>query len=140
MENALANIETVFAAQEIAATAPTTEAYEALLRYKAARAAARSSEYAGGGISGGLANGGPILEPTLLTGLRTGQRRIAGEAGPEYVVPAGAGGGLNLTVNVNGGVYKDDIDRQKLANEIVNVVNNELYNQRLLRGSYGRRD
>jgi hypothetical protein len=127
MNNALANIETVFAAQEIAATAPTTEVHAALLRYKASRAAAGGSEYAGGGISGGLANGGPILEPTLLTGLRTGQRRIAGEAGPEYVVPAGKMGG---DINISGPFYiREEADIPKLAQE--------LHRLRMIKGNFG---
>ena len=39
---------------------------------------------------GSYANGGPILGPTILSSLRTGRPyAIAGESGPESVVPGG---------------------------------------------------
>lgn len=72
-------------------------------------------------------HGGVISEPSLITGLRSGQQAIAGEAGPEAVVPLsgsgsgggiqptppgvagqlagvnqGSSGGVNLTVNISG--------------------------------------
>lgn len=72
----------------------------------------------GGGFGGFMAEGGVIREPTLLTGLISGTQHIAGEAGPEAVVPmsrsnqtmaqamggGGGGGGstINLTVQVSG--------------------------------------
>ncbi len=49
---------------------------------------------AGGfGGFGFMAEGGMINEPSLIVGMRTGSRHIAGEAGPERVVPASKGGG-----------------------------------------------
>lgn len=51
---------------------------------------------AGGGLGavlGGWADGGMINEPSIITGMRSGKSYLAGEAGPEMVVPAGAGGG-----------------------------------------------
>lgn len=81
-------------------------------------------------------NGGPVLEDSLLVGMRSGKPYAMAHAG-ETVTP---GGGLSLTVNVNGGVYKDDIDRRKLAQEIVAVAKSELYKERLMRGSYGTRN
>lgn len=76
----------------------------------------------GGGFIGrafgkGFASGGIIGEPSVLTGLQSGVSRMVGEAGPEAVVPIGksvtaqeagvdfgkgGGGGMNLTINVNG--------------------------------------
>lgn len=72
----------------------------------------------GGGFFGGLwAKGGVINEPSVITGLRSGKQVIAGEAGPEAVVPmqdmgavqqdveaASVGGGapVNVTVNISG--------------------------------------
>lgn len=44
------------------------------------------------GIVRGMAKGGVIHEPTLLVGQTSGPYAIAGEAGPEFVVPPGAPG------------------------------------------------
>ncbi|MDV2988576.1 MAG: phage tail tape measure protein [Dehalogenimonas sp.] len=52
------------------------------------------------------ADGGPIVGPTLLSSLSTGKPyAIAGEAGPEWVGPAGGGGGhktANIVVQLDG--------------------------------------
>lgn len=78
----------------------------------------------GGGVGAFLQHGGIIGEPTLMRGLISGQTAIAGEAGPEMIVPAkgaarggirpfapgqapsvgggGDGSGMNLTINING--------------------------------------
>ena len=49
----------------------------------------------------GMAHGGVISEPTLLTNMRTMRPfAIAGEAGPEAVIPLGAGGGFR-TANIS---------------------------------------
>lgn len=66
-------------------------------------------------IAGGMAEGGMINEPSLITGIRSGRTHLAGEAGPEAVVPMknviplqstgtpeGSGGGGNITVNITG--------------------------------------
>lgn len=75
-----------------------------------------------GGFGGFFAEGGIISEPSVITGLRSGVTHIAGEAGPEAVVPlgqmnrpglpknatmdeagaGGSGGSINLTVNIEG--------------------------------------
>jgi murein DD-endopeptidase MepM/ murein hydrolase activator NlpD len=56
----------------------------------------------------GYANGGPIPEPTLLYGLNS-QRvyAMAGESGPEDVVPR-RGGGSGVTVNINAPIFGVD--------------------------------
>lgn len=48
---------------------------------------------AGGAFGGFMAEGGMINEPSLIIGMKSGQKHIAGEAGPEMVVPTGQGGG-----------------------------------------------
>ncbi len=56
-----------------------------------------------GGISGAMADGGMISEPSIITGLRSGRQILAGEAGPEMVMPMG-GGGSNQTASEMGGL------------------------------------
>jgi hypothetical protein len=85
---------------------------------------------AGGGFGGFFASGGIISEPSVITGLRSGISYVAGEAGPEAVVPMsqlhsakaanaplgnasvagsdGGGGGLNVTVNISGQLIEGD--------------------------------
>jgi hypothetical protein len=67
-------------------------------------------------FGGGMQKGGWITEPSIVTGLRSGEVRTAGEAGPEAVVPlqdlnamksgggggGGDGGGLSVQVNISG--------------------------------------
>jgi hypothetical protein len=96
-------------------TIGNTAVHAAMLAYLA-KHPAKPAEYAGGGIAGGLANGGPILEPTLLVGLRSGQKRIAGEAGREWVVPEGRGGGVTITGNTF--VIREEADIPKVAREL----------------------
>ena len=45
-----------------------------------------------GGFLRRFQHGGIISEPTLLVGMRSGARGIAGEAGPEVIQPVGQGG------------------------------------------------
>lgn len=86
------------------------------LAFQAMKAAAT------GGFGGFFAQGGMITEPSVITGLRSGVSYIAGEAGPEAVVPVDklrkgvenkgmgdssaptepAGRSLNVTVNISG--------------------------------------
>lgn len=72
-----------------------------------------------GAIGGAFAEGGVINEPSIITGLRSGRKILAGENGPEMVSPMGSGlhtaaemGGLpgsggggsgpNITINISG--------------------------------------
>src|SRR5678816_177198 len=48
-----------------------------------------------GGFGGFFAEGGMIREPTLMTGLHSGIQHIAGESGPEAVVPVGKRSAMN---------------------------------------------
>lgn len=56
---------------------------------------------AGGAFHGFMAEGGMINEPSLIIGMKSGNKHIAGEAGPEMVVPAGGGG--NFAFSSTGG-------------------------------------
>lgn len=85
-----------------------------------------SSAMAGAASSGltAMAAGGMIAEPSIITGLVSGNQRLAGEAGAEAVVPmnsanAGAGGGGgNVTINISGQFIEGDPSSwQKLLNE-----------------------
>jgi len=72
-----------------------------------------------GGRGGGLdmfASGGVIAEPTLLYGLRS-QRpyAIAGESGPEAVIPPGMGG---VTINVAALHVREEADVPRIAREL----------------------
>lgn len=62
----------------------------------------------GGAAFGFMADGGMINEPSMITGLRTGSRHIAGEAGPEMVMPqssaSGGGGSGNYSFSSAPGV------------------------------------
>lgn len=105
------------------ARAVIAEITRMLVRWMAFKAATAAF---GGGIASILfQHGGVIGEPTLMKGLHSGRTAIAGEAGPEVIVPAreaGAGGlrptapgvaarmagagsspgGMNVTVNISG--------------------------------------
>jgi hypothetical protein len=70
-----------------------------------AGAAAAAASAASSGFSGAMAEGGMINEPSVITGLRSGSRILAGEAGPEAVVPMGgnaSGGSGGITINITG--------------------------------------
>lgn len=62
----------------------------------------------------GMASGGMITEPSVVTGLVTGRQNLVGEAGPEAVMPqntipqgqGGAGGGI--TINISGQLIEGD--------------------------------
>lgn len=58
---------------------------------------------AGGAFAGFMAEGGMINEPSVIVGLKSGKRHIAGEAGPEMVVPAGGGGSGNVAFSGGNG-------------------------------------
>lgn len=76
------------------------------------------------GFSGLFAEGGVIGEPSIITGLRSGRKILAGEAGPEMVVPMGSGnqtasemggmpgmgggGGGSITINISGQFLEAD--------------------------------
>ena len=66
----------------------------------------------------GMASGGMITEPTMLYGLRS-QRpyAIAGEAGPERVVP-GVSSGAGVTINVGELHVREDADIRRIAEEL----------------------
>lgn len=65
-----------------------------------------------------FAEGGVISEPSVITGLRSGRRTLAGEAGPELVTPmtgdggmqaaAAGGGGGGITINITGQFLEAD--------------------------------
>jgi len=73
-------------------------------------------------FSGAVAEGGMINEPSVITGLRTGRKLLAGEAGPEMIVPTSGGnqtagemggmpsmgGGGNITINISGQMIQGD--------------------------------
>lgn len=83
-------------------------------------AAANATDWGGSG----MASGGMINEPSIITGLRSGRSHMAGEAGPEAVVPFGnvsnaemAGGG-GITINISGHfIQGDDASWQRLMRE-----------------------
>lgn len=65
-------------------------------------------------------------------GVQVGQPYIVGEKGPELFTPASNGsitpnykmagaGGLNLTINMNGGTYLDDNVAEKIGDQIIQV-------------------
>jgi len=71
-----------------------------------------------GGDVKGFAQGGMITEPTMLSSLRTGRSYgIAGESGPERIVP---GGGQTITNNFQIAqlVVREDADVPKIAREL----------------------
>ncbi len=83
-------------------------------------------------FSGFMAEGGVINEPSIITGLRSGRKILAGESGPEAVVPMGGGnqtssemggapgqgGGGSITININGQFIDGDRNSwQKLMRE-----------------------
>lgn len=89
---------------------------------------------AAGKFFGGMQHGGVIAEPSIVTGLRSGTTRLAGEAGPEAVVPLkgrssvfggdqgveSASGPINVTVNVNGNFLEGSKEKwQRLIKETI---------------------
>jgi hypothetical protein len=83
---------------------------------------------AGSVFTGFHAQGGVIDEPSVITGMRTGNTSIAGEAGPEAIVPlsggSGQGAGGSITININGQFIDGDSNswnklmREKIIPEI----------------------
>lgn len=85
-----------------------------------------------GGISGALkafASGGIVNSPTLA---------LVGEAGPEAIIPlsafsggsglasAGAGGGGNIIVNINGGSYLNQGGAQQIAQALATMIQQQI--------------
>lgn len=93
-------------------------------------------------LGGAFADGGVINEPSIITGLRSGRKILAGENGPELVSPMGSGlhtasemgglpgsgggggGGGNITINISGQFIDGDANswnklmREKIIPEI----------------------
>lgn len=84
-----------------------------------------------------FAEGGMITEPTLLYGLRSKRPyAIAGEAGPEAVVPGGGGGG-GATVNMYGPWHvRDDSDIHKIGQAVAVELEKIMGTNANLRGAY----
>lgn len=74
-----------------------------------------------GGFLGAFATGGVIDEPSIIVGLRSGKKTLAGEAGPETVSPMSGGNqgagssdtgsaraGGNITINITGQFVEGD--------------------------------
>jgi hypothetical protein len=84
-------------------------------------AAANATTWGGAG----MAEGGMINEPSIMTGLRSGRSHLVGEAGPEAVVPMNKsvsemGGGGGITINIVGQfVEGDEAKWQRLIREKV---------------------
>jgi len=102
---------------------------------QAAAAAMTASANATDWGGSGMATGGMINEPSVLTGLRSGRSHMVGEAGPEEVVPMGgnmsnkeAGGRGGITINISGMFLDADestwqrLMREKLLPEIRRVT------------------
>lgn len=98
----------------------------ALLALKAALGAGFGGAGFGIGSLFGAAEGGVIGEPSVITGLRSGRQMLAGEAGPEFIVPqknmtasemggspsgGGGGGALAITFNINGQFLEADANK-----------------------------
>jgi len=72
----------------------------------------------------GMQHGGVITEPTLLYGLRS-QRpyAIAGEAGMEYVTPAGGGGNTyNYNVSFPNLIIREEADINKISRKLEETI------------------
>ncbi len=70
-------------------------------------------------FTGAFASGGVISEPSIILGLKSGSRTLAGESGPEMVSPmnggnagdsggGGGGQGGNITINISGQFVEGD--------------------------------
>ncbi len=83
----------------------------------------QATGFGGGGavsaFSEAFATGGTITEPSIILGLQTGSRTLAGEAGPEMVSPMSGGNqggsadgsssrGGNITINISGQFVEGD--------------------------------
>lgn len=101
----------------------------------------QATGFGGGGsavsvFDGAFASGGVITEPSVILGLQTGSRTLAGEAGPEMVSPmsggsqggsadAGSGGkGGNITINISGQLIEGDASswRQLVNSQIIPAI------------------
>lgn len=65
-----------------------------------------------------FAKGGLIKEPTMMYGLRTGRVGIAGEAGPERIVPEGEAKSIINNFNIANLVVREEADVRKIAKEL----------------------
>lgn len=121
LQHSLDNIQTELAAQ--------LSAWSAMSVPPMAQAGTAGVGLGLGGSIRGYATGGPIIEDSLLVGMRSGRPYAMAHEG-ERVTPRGGG---NVTINVNGGTYSQESDRQALAREI----GRELYRQRQMNGNFG---
>lgn len=79
---------------------------------------------------GAFAEGGIISEPSIITGLRSGNQVLAGEQGPEAVVPLGSnsggmsGGNVAVTINIQGQFLEADQSkwRQMVNQQIIPAI------------------
>jgi len=96
------------------ASAAGAAAFSMALAGMGGEAAMLISAFAGLGGGVGMAEGGLINERVIGRGTRSGQMYEIGEAGPEYVVPAGKMGGGGVTIVINGDVLNshDELARK----------------------------
>ena len=124
-DNAIAAINTVIAAQLYAATnssVPLTA--QGAIDMQSGIDYENWAAASGGGIRR-YANGGPVLEDSLLVGMRSGKPYAMAHAG-ETVTPKGTGG---ITITGNTFNVRSDADIPRIASELLR--------QRMLKGSFG---
>jgi hypothetical protein len=107
------------------------------LATKALALAGGAVKSAGGGISKAvksvISRGSSITGKATGGGVQVGQSYMVGEKGPEMFTPASNGsitpnykmagaGGLNLTINMNGGTYLDDSVAERIGDRIIQVA------------------
>lgn len=80
-----------------------------------------------GGSVKGYSQGGPIVEDTLLVGMKSGAYAMAHKG--ESVTPSGGG----VTVNINHPSIRSDLDIVRLTKSIERT----LYKEKITRGNYG---
>jgi hypothetical protein len=80
------------------------------------------------GFDQAFASGGVISEPSVIVGLQSGSRTLAGEAGPEMVSPMnggdGSGKGGNITINISGQLIEGNAAswRQLVNQQIIPAI------------------
>ncbi len=104
------------------------------LATKALSLAGGAVKSVGGGISNTvksiIARGSSITGKAVGGGVQTGQSYMVGEKGPELFTPSSNGsitpnyklagaGGVNLTINMNGGTYLDDNVAERIGDKII---------------------
>lgn len=106
---------------DIAGRPVSPEEAARLIEFYQAQLRAQAEEFGGAGFGPGVrqyAHGGPIIGPTALTSLRTGQTyAVAGEAGPESVVPGGGYRTANIYLMMDGRVMAEALG-QPLVDEL----------------------